>query len=111
MSNGREIEGIVEYTDERHDLAIVKVEGQGYPTLSLAKSCDVRPGEWVVAMGAPLSLSNTITAGVVSSTNRRGDDIGLVHDMKLIQTDAGIDVGNSGGPLVSISFAYELFSP
>lgn len=73
------------------------------PVLPLGRSSDLRPGEFVIAIGNPLSLTHTITAGVISCTNRNGRELGLqAESLGYLQTDAVIHVGNSGGPLVNL---------
>jgi serine protease Do len=84
-------------TDPRTDIAVLKVDaGHPLPFIQLGNSRDVKPGEWVVAMGNPFGLSSTVTAGIVSAVSR---DIGAGPYDQFIQIDAPINQGNSGGPL------------
>ena len=84
-------------TDPRTDIAVLKVSaGHPLPFIQLGNSRDVKPGEWVVAMGNPFGLSSTVTAGIVSAVSR---DIGAGPYDQFIQVDAPINQGNSGGPL------------
>ncbi len=88
-------------TDEKSDLAVLKIEGRGLPTLTLADSDEAEIGEWVLAIGNPLELSSTVTAGIISA---KGRSINLLGGGKaiesFIQTDAAVNPGNSGGALV-----------
>jgi len=106
LKDGREFSGTVIDIDLENDLAAIKLDSDKnirFPTLTLGSSSTIRPGEWVVAMGSPLQLSNTITAGIVSTVHRAGEEIGLPNrEMEYIQTDAAINIGNSGGPLVNL---------
>ncbi|XP_061562391.1 serine protease HTRA1B-like isoform X1 [Phycodurus eques] len=91
--------------DEKADIALIKIDVRSkLPVLPLGRSADLRPGEFVVAIGSPFSLQNTVTTGIVSTTTRGGKELGLRDsDMDYIQTDAIINYGNSGGPLVNLT--------
>ncbi|XP_075704817.1 serine protease HTRA2, mitochondrial-like [Rhinoderma darwinii] len=104
LYNGDMYEASVCAMDPVTDIATVKISTKvPLPTLPLARSSEVRQGEFVVAMGTPFLLRNTITSGIVSSVQRGSRELGLSNkDMDFIQTDAIIDVGNSGGPLVNL---------
>ena len=106
LPTGKEHTGHVVEVDQVADLALLKLDlqrGEKLPALKFGSSSAVRPGEWVVAMGSPLALSNTITAGIVSCVHREGKELGLEKgDMGYLQTDASITIGNSGGPLVNL---------
>ncbi len=107
MSNGKTLNGAVSFVDPNTDLALIKLKlgrGEKLPYLPFGNSKDLRSGEWVIALGSPLALSNTITAGIVSCVHRPSSEMGLAEkpDMEYIQTDAMITKGNSGGPLVNL---------
>lgn len=102
LQNGKEYTGKVESIDRRSDLATVRIVADNLPTLPLSRTDNLRVGEWVVAMGSPLALNNTITAGVVSSLHRSSKELGIQNEMDYIQTDAAINFGNSGGPLINL---------
>ena len=107
LSSGLVVQGEVTDINEEVDLALVKMKLPSHatvpPAAEFVKAGSVRPGEWVVALGSPFALSNTIMCGVVSTVDRLSKELGLNKgDMDYIQTDAGITVGNSGGPLVNL---------
>ncbi|XP_035281788.1 serine protease HTRA2, mitochondrial-like [Anguilla anguilla] len=104
LANGEAYNATVQDVDQVADIATIKISAQHpLPTLPLGASADVRQGEFVVAMGSPFALRNTITSGIVSSTQRGSRELGLSNsNMDYIQTDAAIDFGNSGGPLINL---------
>lgn len=77
LQDGRKFVGSVETVDPKSDLATVRIECNNLPILKLGKSSDLRAGEWVVALGSPLALNNSVTAGVVSSPHRASKELGL----------------------------------
>ena len=97
LDNGTELPAKIIGRDPRSDLAVLRVDaGHKLPFIALGDSNDVRPGQWVVAMGNPFGLGGSVTAGIVSA---RGRDIGDGPYDSFIQVDAPINQGNSGGPL------------
>lgn len=88
--------------DYESDLAVLKIEGTGYQTLTLGNSDKMRVGDWVAAIGEPYGLDHTVTTGVVSAKGRPVT-IENRNYKNLIQTDAAINPGNSGGPLLNMS--------
>ncbi|KAL7873865.1 hypothetical protein AOLI_G00129360 [Acnodon oligacanthus] len=104
LKNGVSFDAKIKDVDEKADIALIKIDSPSkLPVLMLGRSADLRPGEFVVAIGSPFSLQNTVTTGIVSTTQRGGKELGLRNsDMDYIQTDAIINYGNSGGPLVNL---------
>ena len=84
------------------DVAVVEIAEKNLPSIQLGNSEQIKPGEWAIAIGNPLGLDNTVTAGIVSGTGRTGAEIGAADKrVNYIQTDAAINPGNSGGPLLN----------
>ncbi|MBE9013340.1 trypsin-like peptidase domain-containing protein [Pseudanabaenaceae cyanobacterium LEGE 13415] len=102
FQDGRVLEGKVLGKDPVTDVAVIQVQAENLPTVTLGNSDNVRQGQWAIAIGNPLGLQETVTVGVISGTERSSVDIG-VPDKRVgfIQTDAAINPGNSGGPLLN----------
>jgi serine protease Do len=100
LSDRRELNARVVGADARTDVALLKVEATGLPTVKLGDPKSVKPGEWVAAIGSPFGLENSVTAGVVSATGRALPDSSYVP---FIQTDVAVNPGNSGGPLFNMA--------
>jgi len=102
LDSGEEFQAKVIGTDDETDLAVLKIDaGRDLPSVKLGNSDEARVGEWVLAMGSPFGLTRTVTAGIVSQTNRETPQ-GTAFQ-RFIQTDAAINKGNSGGPLVNMN--------
>ena len=99
LSDDREVKGRVIGTDPATDIALLKVDLKGLPTISLGDSSKLQVGEWVLAIGSPFQLSRTVTAGIISATGR--SNVGFSEYEDFLQTDAAINPGNSGGALVN----------
>ena len=106
LDDNRRLEATLIGTDRDTDLALIKVEAQNLPFVQFGNSDDVHIGEWVLAVGNPFDLNNTVTAGIVSAKAR---NINLINDLQnrygiesFIQTDAVVNRGNSGGALVNL---------
>jgi serine protease Do len=100
FTDGRELMAEVVGKDPETDIALIKVDAKGLPTLPLGSSEQLEIGDWVLAIGNPFGLSSTVTAGIVSAMGR--SRVGLVDYEDFIQTDAAINPGNSGGPLLNL---------
>jgi len=100
LPDDRSFKAKVVGTDEKTDLAVIKIEASGLHAAKLGDSDALKIGEWVVAAGNPFGLSSTITAGIVSAKGR--SNVGIADYEDFIQTDAAINPGNSGGPLVNL---------
>ncbi|MCI1646802.1 MAG: trypsin-like peptidase domain-containing protein [Bacteroides sp.] len=101
LNDNREFKGRVIGADASSDLALVKIEGDDFPTIPFGDSDAMKVGEWVLAVGNPFNLTSTVTAGIVSAKAR---SLGIYGDggiESFIQTDAAINAGNSGGALVN----------
>ncbi len=100
LQDGREMEARRVGTDPRSEVAVIKIEGDGFPFLKMGDSDALEIGEWVIAVGNPFGLNATLTVGVVSAKGR--SNIGIAEYEDFIQTDAAINPGNSGGPLLNV---------
>jgi serine protease Do len=100
LSDKREFPAKVIGTDPQSDVAIIKIDGKNLPVLPLGNSDALEVGEWVIAIGSPFELNQTVTVGVVSAKGR--NRMGISDYENFIQTDAAINPGNSGGPLLNI---------
>ena len=99
LPDKREIRGKVVGTDSATDIALLKINVSGMPVVPWGDSSQLKVGEWVLAIGSPFQLSQTVTAGIVSATGRA--NVGFADYEDFIQTDAAINPGNSGGALVN----------
>ena len=100
LPDGRSFSGKVLGSDPVTDVAVVRVAASGLPVAALGDSSKVKPGEWAIAIGNPLGLDNTVTAGIISAIQRT-NALGEGQRVPYLQTDAAINPGNSGGPLIN----------
>ncbi len=100
LADGREFKGDDIKTDPETDLAIIRIRGAGnLPAAKLGDSDQLRIGDWVIAIGSPFELDQTVSAGIISG---QGRELSSIRRAKFLQTDAAINPGNSGGPLVNL---------
>jgi serine protease Do len=98
LTDKREFKAKLIGVDERTDVAVVKIQATSLPAITIGDSNKVRVGEWVLAIGSPFGLDNTVTAGIVSAKGRDTGDY-----LPFIQTDVAVNPGNSGGPLINMA--------
>ena len=105
LNDDRELKGRIIGTDPSTDLALIKIEGDDFPTVPVGNSDELKIGEWVLAVGNPFNLNSTVTAGIVSAKARAigttASNGQAANIQSFIQTDAAINQGNSGGALVN----------
>jgi serine protease Do len=97
LTDKREFKAKIIGSDKRSDVALVKIEASGLPVVRVGDVSKLKVGEWVIAIGSPFGLENTVTAGIVSAKARDTGEL-----LPLIQTDVAINPGNSGGPLINM---------
>src|SRR5829696_3238145 len=101
LQTGEQLRGTLVASDEETDIAVIKVNaGRDLPAVNLGNSDDMQVGDWVLAIGSPFGLEQTVTAGIISTKERQTDPGASFR--RFIQTDAAINRGNSGGPLVNM---------
>lgn len=98
LVDGKEYKAKVIGTDERTDIALIKVDAKDMPALKIGNPADLKKGQWVMAIGSPFGLDSTVTVGIVSAINRDTGDY-----LPFIQTDVAVNPGNSGGPLLNMA--------
>jgi serine protease Do len=100
LADGREFKADEIKTDEQTDLAVIRIKGAGQlPAARLGDSDKLRIGDWVMAIGSPFELDQTVSAGIISGVGR---ELSSIRRAKFLQTDAAINPGNSGGPLINL---------
>jgi len=97
LTDKREFKAKVIGADARTDVALLKIEGSKLPVVAIGDSDKIRVGEWVIAIGSPFNLENTVTAGIISAKSRDTGDY-----LPLIQSDVAVNPGNSGGPMINM---------
>ena len=104
LKDGRTFTGQVMGADSVTDIAVIKIDAQDLPSVAISDSDQIQPGEWAIAIGNPLGLDSTVTAGIISATGRSSREVGVPDKrVDFIQTDAAINPGNSGGPLLNLN--------
>ena len=102
LKDGQTYEGKVLGVDPVTDVAVLKIEANDLPVVTIGRAETLTPGEWAIAIGNPLGLDNTVTVGIISAIDRSSSQVGVPDKrVRFIQTDAAINPGNSGGPLLN----------
>lgn len=102
LKDGKIYQGKVMGVDPMTDIAVIQIQANNLPTVTIGESSKLQPGEWAIAIGNPLGLDNTVTVGIISALGRSSVEVGVPDKrVKFIQTDAAINPGNSGGPLLN----------
>ncbi|MCD4700508.1 MAG: Do family serine endopeptidase [Candidatus Aegiribacteria sp.] len=100
LQSGERYPGVIVGTDPETDLAVIRIDAFDLPAIAIGDSDELKVGQWVLAVGSPFALSQTVTHGIISYIGR--SDVGLAEYEDYIQTDAAINPGNSGGALVDL---------
>lgn len=100
LTDGRKFPAQVIGTDKQGDVAVLKIAGSGLPTVKIGNPANSKVGDWVVAIGSPYGLDNTVTSGIISAKSRT---LSEDNPMPFIQTDVPVNPGNSGGPLFNLN--------
>jgi serine protease Do len=103
LTDRREFQAKVVGSDDKSDVALLKIEAKNLPTVRIGDPAKLRPGEWVVAIGSPFNFQNSVTAGIVSALGREVPNASNYNYVNFIQTDVAVNPGNSGGPLFNLS--------
>jgi serine protease Do len=97
LTDGREFKATVVGSDQRTDVALLKIDAKGMATLPIGNAKTLKKGQWVLAIGSPFGLESTVTSGIISALGRETGDY-----LPFIQTDVAVNPGNSGGPLLNL---------
>uniref|UniRef100_M4B6Q6 PDZ domain-containing protein n=1 Tax=Hyaloperonospora arabidopsidis (strain Emoy2) TaxID=559515 RepID=M4B6Q6_HYAAE len=106
VANGSTYPAVIHSADPLSDIALLQIQSdevEEWPMISIGSSTELRAGEWVCALGSPFSLQNSVSAGIISAVARHSSELGYPQrGGEYIQTDAAINAGNSGGPLINL---------
>ncbi|MBS0387192.1 MAG: DegQ family serine endoprotease [Proteobacteria bacterium] len=103
LTDRREFQAKVIGSDDKSDVALLKIEAKNLPTVRIGDPSKLRPGEWVIAIGSPFNFQNSVTAGIVSALGRPVPGSSGYNYVNFIQTDVAVNPGNSGGPLFNMN--------